>query len=426
MSILHDRLAEQIPAMRDELKTLVAEHGDRTVDTVIVSQILGGMRGIKSLICDTSRVEPDDGLLIRGRPILSLKDSWPEATFHLLLTGQEAADEDVRAIGREMDARAGLPSWIWTTVKSLPADSHPMAMLTSALLALEHDSVFRREYDAGAAKDVYWRAMLEDALTLLPRITELAAGIYRIRYGKGDPIPWTKGRDLGANYANMLGVSDADTFASLMRLYLTFHSDHGGGNVSNFTCLTVGSALSDAYYAVAAGLSGLAGPLHGLANQECLKWILDVMKRYGGKPTPDQMREAAWDTLRSGRVIPGYGHGVLRATDPRFTGLFEWGREHLADDPVFGTVAVAFETVPGVLKEHGKAKNPWPNVDAGSGSLLYHHGLTEFSYYTVLFAVSRAMGMLAQLTLNRALSMPITRPKAVERSWLRVAVGSTE
>ena len=427
MTILHEALAAQIPGIREEIKTLHSDHGSDKIDSVTVDQVFGGMRGVKSMICDTSRVEADNGLLIRGRPILSLKDSWPEATFHLLLTGEEATPEAVKAIQREFDQRAGLPDWIWDVVRSMPRDSHPMAMLTSSILALEGDSAFRRAYDSGIAKTEYWEPMLEDALTLLPRVTELAAGIYRIRYGKGEPIPWTKGLDLGANYAKMLGATgNTDTFSSLMRLYLTFHSDHGGGNVSNFTCLTVGSALSDAYYAVAAGLSGLAGPLHGLANQECLKWILDVMERFSGKPTPEQMRQAAWETLNRGRVIPGYGHGVLRATDPRFTGLFEWGQEHIADDPVFGTVAVAFETIPKVLEEHGKAKNPWPNVDAGSGSLLYHHGLTEFSYYTALFAVSRTMGMLAQLTLTRAMLSPITRPKAVERSWLKVAVGESD
>src|SRR5690606_32694943 len=99
----------------------------------------------------------------------------------------------------------------------------------------------------------------------------IAAGIYRMRYKKGDRIAWTKGLDWGANYAKMLGIPDPQgSFAKLMRLYLNFHSDHEGGNVSAFSCHTIGSALSDAYYAVSGGLNGLAGPLHGLANQECL------------------------------------------------------------------------------------------------------------------------------------------------------------
>ena len=133
-------------------------------------------------------------------------------------------------------------------------------------------------------------------------------------------------------------------------------------------------------------------------------------------------------TLRSGQVIPGYGHAVLRVADPRFTGFFEFGQEHMPNDPVFQTVAKVFEVVPKVLEEYstervkaGKSPiaNCWPNVDAGSGALLYHYGLTEFPYYTVLFSVSRAMGMLAQLILNRAMGTPITRPKSVSTEWVR-------
>jgi citrate synthase len=227
----------------------------------------------------------------------------------------------------------------------------------------------------------------------------------------------------------MLGVPDPlGDFAELMRLYLNFHSDHEGGNVSANTCHTVGSALSDAYYSVSAGLNGLAGPLHGLANQECLKWILSLMDKFGGVPNNEQMREFSFETLRSGRVIPGYGHAVLRVTDPRYTGFHEFGKKHLQEDPVFQTVDVVFDVVPKVLAEFseervkaGKAPiaNCWPNVDAISGSLMYHYGVTEFPYYTVMFSVSRAMGMLAQLVLNRAMGTAITRPKSVSTAWIK-------
>ncbi len=422
MSVLEERLERSIPAMRDRARRL-AEHGATPIDEVTVAQVLGGMRGVRALVCDTSRVEPVDGLVIRGHPIRTLVDTPPEATFFLLLTGEEPTDDELADVRGAFDAHAGVPDYVWDVLRALPDDAHPMAMLGVGILAMERESTFRAEYDRGLGRDELWRPMLADAMAFIPRVAELAAGVYRIRYDQGDPIGWTEGLDLGANFARMLGVAGAsETFASLMRIYLTFHSDHGGGNVSNFAALTVGSALSDAYYAIAAGLNGLAGPLHGLANQECLRWILAVMDRFGGTPTPDQMRQAAWDTLERGRVIPGYGHGVLRGTDPRFVGLYEWGAAHVGDDPVFRTVAVAYETIPGVLTEHGKAKNPWPNVDAGSGALLYHFGLREFEFYTVLFAVSRSIGIVSQLTLNRALLAPIVRPKAVESEWIERAI----
>ena len=227
------------------------------------------------------------------------------------------------------------------------------------------------------------------------------------------------------NYAHMLGIEDpTGNFKKLMRLYLTLHCDHEGGNVSANTCHTVGSALSDPYYAVSAGLNGLAGPLHGLANQECLRFVLAVHQHYQGVPTDEQLKEYAWERLNSGRVIPGYGHAVLRVTDPRFSAFREFGLKYCGDDEVFQIVDKLFNIIPGVLKEHGKAKNPWPNVDAGSGALLYHFGLREFDYYTVLFGVSRALGMLSQLVINRALGSAITRPKSVQTSWIKKQVGA--
>ena len=250
-------------------------------------------------------------------------------------------------------------------------------------------------------------------------IHTIAAGVYRIRYKKGDLIEPSKKLDWAGDFAKMLGLPPKKgQTANMMRLYLTLHCDHEGGNVSANTCHTVGSALSDAFYAVSAGLNGLAGPLHGLANQECLNWVLQTIEKFDGAPSKEQIRDYAWETLNAGKVIPGYGHAVLRVTDPRFVAFNNFGKKYLAKDPVFKTVDRVFEVVPEVLKEHGKAKNPWPNVDAGSGAILYNFGLKEFEYYTVLFSVSRSMGMLSQLVLNRALGTAITRPKSVSTEWL--------
>jgi len=411
-----------------ERSLLLQEKGDLQLDTITVKQAHGGMRGVKSMICDTSLVEPDKGLIIRGYPLLEIKDLWPEDVFILLLTGQKPTKEDREDLLKEYDQRAEIPGFVWDVLRSMAKDSHPMTMLSTGIMALEHESAFDEKYNEGVPKNEYWRYYLEDAVNLLAKLPGLAAGIYRIRFDKGDPVGWTKGLDWGANYAKMLGVSDDDAFVDLMRLYLMFHCDHEGGNVSANTCHTVGSALSNAYYSVSAGLNGLAGFLHGMANQECLGWILEVMDKFDGTPTEEQLRQFAWDTLRSGKVIPGYGHAVLRVTDPRFTGFLEFGKEHLPEDPVFKTVHHVYNVVPDVLKEFsaerveaGKSPigNPWPNVDAGSGSLLYHYGLTEFSYYTVLFGISRAMGMLSQLVLNRALGVPITRPKSVGTKYIK-------
>ena len=111
--------------------------------------------------------------------------------------------------------------------------------------------------------------------------------------------------------------------------------------------------------------------------------------------------------------------------DPRFVAFLEFGKQHFPEDEVFQLVNMLYEVVPGVLQEHGKAKNPWPNVDASSGTLLYHYGIKEFEYYTVVFSVSRAMGMLAQYVINRAMGSPITRPKSVSTEWIKSQVAAS-
>ncbi len=427
MASIFKKMETIIPVLRDQRQDLLAEYGDQKLSDVTVNQAHGGMRGVKAMICDTSLVEPDKGLIIRGHPLLEIKGLWPEEVFLLLLTGQIPPKEDTRDLQKEYDKRAHVPEYVFDVLRTMPKDSHPMTMLSVGIMALEGESLFDEKYNEGIGKEDYWRYYLEDAVNLLAKLPGIAAAIYRIKFDKGELIPWTEGLDWGANYAKMLGIEHED-FTKLMRMYLMFHCDHEGGNVSANTCHTVGSALSNAYYSVSAGLNGLAGFLHGMANQECLKCVLDIMETYDGVPTENQLHEYAQNELHNGRVIPGYGHAVLRVTDPRFTGFNEFGKQFLPDDPVFKTVDMVYNVVPDVLRAYSEERvkkgknpiaNPWPNVDAGSGALLYHYGLTEFSYYTVLFGISRSMGMLSQLVLNRALGVPITRPKSIGTKYVQ-------
>ena len=425
MTGLKEKLAGQIPTLRDEVHALIKDYGTQGISEVTVAQAFHGMRGVKGLVCDTSVVDPDSGLSIRGIPIADLASRLPEEVFILLSIGELPDQESLASLQEELRKRAEVPSYVWDVLKAMPGDSHPMTMFSTAILVMERDSVFRRKYTEGIHKDLYWEATLEDSLQLLAKLPAIAAGVYRIRFHKGDLIPSNPELDWGADFAHMLGLPDpTGEFANLMRLYLTLHSDHEGGNVSAFTCHTVGSALSDPFYAVSAGMDGLAGPLHGLANQECLHFVLAIREKFRGVPSDDELRAFVWDTLKAGRVIPGYGHAVLRVIDPRFTAFHDFGTRVCAHDEVFRIVDRLFALVPGILKEHGKTKDPWPNVDAGSGALLYHFGLTEFDYYTVLFGVSRALGMCAQLIINRALGTPITRPKSVSTEWIRNTVGA--
>jgi citrate synthase len=297
-------------------------------------------------------------------------------------------------------------------------------------MALQTESLFAKAYADGINKKEYWSYVYEDTMNLIARLPRIAAYIYRRKYRNGDHIQPNGMLDWAANFAHMLGFED-EGFRELMRLYLTIHADHEGGNVSAHTTHLVGSALSDPYLSFAAGMNGLAGPLHGLANQEVIRWI-EEMNQELNTDNPDKEQIAAYvqKTLTQGKVVPGYGHAVLRKTDPRFTAQMEFAKKYCADNPLVQTVWKVYEVVPPILQSTGKIKNPWPNVDAHSGALLKHYGLVEEDFYTVMFGVSRALGVLASLCWDRVYGFPIERPKSVTtdqvKQWLNKEISSLE
>jgi citrate synthase len=310
-------------------------------------------------------------------------------------------------------------------LKTMPKETHPMTLLSQAVLALQNESVFMSKYHS-MKKDEYWEAALEDSLNLTAKLPVIAAFIYRMKYfGEKAKPKYNPKQDYGANFARMMKVSDKKGYAELMRLYFIIHSDHESGNASAHATHLVGSTLSDVYYAFSAGLGALAGPLHGLANQESLAWLLDVHKRFVGVPSREDLYKFAWDTLNSGHVIPGYGHGVLRVIDPRFVTQMEFAKKRFPDDELLRLADMVLDVVPTVLKEQGKAKNPAPNVDAISGTLQYYFGVREFEFYTVLFGVGRALGVTANYVWARALGQPIERPKSLTTKMLEDAVAET-
>ena len=418
--LLKEKLSSQIPGLREEAKSIVKNHGKKVIDQVTIDQLFGGMRGIKGLICDTSSVGLDTGLIIRGIPILELTEKLPEEVFYLLLTGELPDEKTLKDLQTDLQKRGEVPAYVWNVLNAMPEDSHPMVMFSTAILCMEKESEYRKQYDKGTNKDKLWEAMYDDCLNLIAQSPQIAAFIYRKKFKKGDMISSDSNLDWAANFGKMLGIEDKDgTFAKLMRLYMVLHIDHEGGNASAFTNLVISSTLSDAYYSISGALNALAGPLHGLANQECLKFIVDMREKIGHSPTDDEVKAYCQNLLDTGRVVSGYGHPVLRITDPRFTAFVEFGSKIIPDDETFKIVKQLFEIVPDLLIAQGKAKDPWPNVDAASGSLLYHYGIKEYQYYTVLFGVSRVLGYSAQLILARAMSAAIIRPKSVTTEWVK-------
>jgi citrate synthase len=418
MSTIRDRFAERIPALRKERAEILDKLGKNVISEVTVAQAVGGMRGVNALVCDTSVVDPEKGLLIRGTPVAKLSGRLAEEVFYLLLTGELPEAAALADFQKELNDRAGVPASVWKTIEALPDDTHPMTMLSAALLALDGRSVFRRRFDEGMKRDEWWEPALEDVLNVLAVLPEIAAGVYRMRYKKGKRIPSDPSLDWAADLAHMLG-NDDPKFYEYMRLATIVQSDHEGGHASALTAHTVGSVLSNIYLVLPAGYNALAGPLHGLASQVCLKWIQEAIDQYKGVPTREQMAKYTRATIASGRVVPGYGHAVLRAQDPRYLAILAFGEKNTPRNPLFKTVVTASRTVPDILMEGGKVKNPWPNVDAINGALFHHYGVTEIDFYTVFFAVALSLGISAQYVINRALGTPITRPRSVTSDWIR-------
>lgn len=425
--ILKEKIAAQLPEWRERVKKLVKESGSVKVGEVNIGQVYGGMRDVKGLVTDISYVDPNEGIRLRGYTIPELLDKLPKPAgaempymgglYYLLLVGALPSEAEALEVEHEWKVRGKVPHYIFDALRALPADVHPMTLFSLAVLSMQRESEFSRQYHTGLKKDAYWEPMLEDSLNLTAKLPEIAAFIYRLKYKGGEIIPPDPTLDWGGNFAHMMGITDP-AYRDLSRLYFLLHSDHESGNVSAHATYMVASSLSDIYFAASAGMNGLAGPLHGLANQECLGWLLDVYKKYNGVPSREAMRQFAWDTLSSGQVIPGYGHAVLRKTDPRFSAQHEFGMKYFPEDDIFKLAALVYEVVPDVLREQGKAKDPWPNVDAISGSLQFHYGLHEIDFYTVMFGVSRILGVSANVIWARALGQPIERPKSLTTAML--------
>ncbi|MEI8075116.1 MAG: citrate (Si)-synthase, eukaryotic [Bacteroidota bacterium] len=433
MEIIKERFKEKAEVASAEIKDLLKENGNRKIGEVTLSQAYQGMRGITGLVTETSLLDSEEGIRFRGYTIPELQvklpkapkgdEPLPEGLFYLMLIGELPTKAETDNITSLWQRRSHVPNYVFATIDALPLSAHPMTMFVTAVMALQTESNFAKEYAKGLNKKDHWSFVYDDAMDLIARLPRIAAYIYRRKYKNNEHIQPNGLLDWAGNLAHMMGFEN-EGFKELMRLYMTIHADHEGGNVSAHTTHLVGSALSDPYLSYAAGMNGLAGPLHGLANQEVIKWIYEMQDFLETKePTKEQIASYVQQTLAAGKVVPGYGHAVLRKTDPRFTAQMEFGKKHMPDDPLVNTVWNIYETVPPILQTIGKIKNPWPNVDAHSGALLVHFGLVEYEFYTVLFGVSRALGVLASLCWDRALGQPLERPKSVTteavKLWLQ-------
>ncbi|WP_423126845.1 citrate (Si)-synthase [Gaoshiqia sp. Z1-71] len=429
MEYIKNRFYEKASKCIAEYQKLKNEHGDKVIAQVTIGQVMTGMKGVPSLITDTSKLDANSGIRFRGYSIDELRqklprlnpegEPLPEGLFYLMLIGEIPEEEDVLNISKDWSTRAHVPQHVFDVIDAIPRTARPMTQFSAAIVAMATESVFQKAYRSGVNKKYYWDFMYDDVMNLIARLPRIAAYIYRRNYFKDKHIEPDPRLDWAGNLAHMMGY-DSDEVKRLMRLYMVIHADHEGGNVSAHATHLVGSALSGPYYALGAGMLGLAGPLHGYANQDVINWIFELMAELGtDEPSKEQLADYVKRTLEAGRVIPGYGHAVLRVTDPRFTAQKEFADKYITHDKLINTVNNLYEVVPPILGSIGKISNPWPNVDAYSGALLYHYGIKEYSFYTVLFGVSRALGVLASLVMDRLYGLPIERPSSYPLRWYK-------
>jgi citrate synthase len=427
MSNLKKKLSEKIKEHRPRTVKLMKEYGDVIVDEVTIAKLIGGMRSLKSLVTDISYLDPHEGIRYRGYTLPEVFEHLPkpdgaespyvEGLFYLLLTGDIPTDEEVAEVIDEFRERSLLPGYVYEVIDAFPTDSPPMSIFSAAILALSRESQFNQQYLAGISKKDYWEPTYEDAMNLVAKLPEIGSYIYAKLYKNGQQIQADQKLDMGGNFAHMMGQKPP--YDDVSRMYFILHADHESGNVSAHTGHLVASSLSDIYLSISAMINGLAGPLHGLANQEVLRWLQDLMKKMDGKvPSEEEMKQFVWDTLNAGQVIPGFGHAVLRKTDPRYTVQRDFALKHMSQDELFQYVDMLYNVVPPILLEHGHAKNPWPNVDAHSGMIQWHYGITEYEFYTVLFGIGRALGITANIIWDRALLYPLERPKSLTTQML--------
>jgi citrate synthase len=433
MEYIKNRFYEKAMKNMADFQKLKKDHGDVVLGQVTIDQVLSGMRDIPALLTETSKLDANEGIRFRGFSLPELQqklpkleeagEPLPEGLFYLMMIGEIPEKEDVLNISKDWATRAHVPQHAFDVIDALPKNSRPMTQFSTAILSMAYDSVFMKAYRAGVNKKFYWDFMYEDIMTLIARLPRIAAYIYRRIYHNGNHIEPNPTLDWAGNLAHMMG-HDSVEVKRLLRLYMVIHADHEGGNVSAHATHLVGSALSNAYYAFAAGMVGLAGPLHGFANQEVMDWMAEMIQQIGtDEPSDAQIAKYIEQTLIQGRVVPGYGHAVLRITDPRFTVQQQFAEKYIVNDKLINTVNVIYRVAPPILEATGKIKNPYPNVDAFSGALLNHYGITESNFYTVLFGVSRSLGVLASLVFDRVYGLPLERPNSQTLGWFMEKAG---
>ena len=377
---------------------------DEVLFEITKDKLETGMRGFPVGYCTTSHVDPQKGLFYMGKPIPELAYWDPIQVIYLLYHGKEGAAKDVEQFRKDLHKRACCSKEVVSAIYKLPRQGHPMGLFSAALLIL---GMYETTGD-----------YREDCLNLIAKIPHLSAAVINHHAGWGetpDPRP-----ELGymENFSHMLKVPGADhiEMTKAFNLFDILHFDHGGGNLSTFVGKAVASGLADMYGSICSAMCALAGPRHGRANQDCLEFVTGVLEEVGEDATAAQVEALIRHRLTNNQLVFGFGHAVLRVEDPRATVQYEFIKKHYPDHPLVKIALLLRTEGSKVLSENPKIADPHPNVDAVSGTLLTAAGFGYPEYYTVLFGMSRTVGIAIQIVYERCEARegkgtPIVRPK---------------
>jgi citrate synthase len=352
-----------------------------------------GLEGVVALESRLSAIDGDKGELIyRGYDIDDLAEQASfEEVIYLLWEGDLPDHNQLDAFNEQLRSERALPDDAIEMMRSIPDDANPMGALQTMASALGLFDPETDEHDEEANK--------RKAARLLARLPTAIAAYDRLRKGKEpvDPLP---DKSTAFNFLYMLtGEEPGAAAENTFDVCLVLHADHGL-NASTFTSRVIGSTLSDMYAAVSGAVGALKGPLHGGANQQVMKMLLEL-----DESGQDPVEYVQGKLERKERVM-GFGHRVYNVLDPRAAIL----REMVEDLSEEQDARKWYEYSSKVQDTVGGEKDLYPNVDFFSASVYYMLGI-DIDLFTPIFAMSRASGWTAHL-LEQWDDNRLIRPRA--------------
>jgi citrate synthase len=340
-----------------------------------------GLEGV--IACETKmgHVDGQKGRLIyRGYTIEDLAEhSSYEETTYLLLFGKLPTRKELDDFKEKLKSYRPIPKEVIDILKKLPKDTHPMSALRTGVSAI---GCYDKKADSRELDDY-----TEAGIKLVAQVATIAAAVARIRRGE-EPLDPDNSLEHTANFLYMATGEKPDEYLEkVMDVSMILHADHGM-NVSTFSCMTVISSLSDMYSAIAAGIGSLKGPLHGGANEEVMKMLLEIGE-------PENAEAYIKDAIAKKKKIMGFGHRVYKAYDPRARIFRQYSQKvtEMKGQKKLYDIAIIVEEQ--VLAAYS-SKGIFPNVDFYSGTIYYSFGI-EYAMFTPIFAVSRIAGWAARV-----------------------------